>query len=107
MPVTIHLSPATEEKLGRRAAAAGLSLDRYVEQLIARDLEQTDSRRTNGSRAAAAVGAAGSLRSDESLAAFRRQVAESGISGEELLSLLDGLREEVYEEKHGRPGKAP
>ncbi len=107
MPVTIHLSPATEEKLGRRAAEAGLPLDRYVEQLIARDLEETDSRQANGSPAAASVGPTGSLPSDEALAAFRRQVAESGMSDEELLTFFEGLREEVYEEKHGRPGKAP
>ncbi|HJT78646.1 MAG TPA: hypothetical protein VJ739_15695 [Gemmataceae bacterium] len=107
MPVTIHLSPAVEEKLGRRATAAGLSLDRYVERLIARDLEEGDRRQANGSPAAAPVGPASSLPSDESLAAFRRQVAESGMSDEELRTLFEGLREEVYEEKHGRPGKAP
>jgi hypothetical protein len=107
MPVTIHLSPATEEKLGRRAAEAGLSLDRYVEQLIARDLEEGDSGQTNGSPAAASAGSVGSLPSDGSLAAFRRQVAETGMSDEELLTLFEALREEVYEEKHGRPGKTP
>jgi hypothetical protein len=41
--------------------------------------------------------------SDEALAPFRRQVAQSGMSDDELRAFFEELREEVYREKHGDP----
>jgi hypothetical protein len=47
------------------------------------------------------------LPSDDALAPFRKEVADSGMTDDELLNFFEGVREEVYQQKHGRPGKAP
>jgi hypothetical protein len=96
MVVTIHLAPETEEKLRQRAAASGQSLDRYVEQLIEGALAGA-----NGDQPGRM------LPSDKALAPFRQEVAASGMSDEELRTFFEEVREEVYREEHGGPGKAP
>jgi len=39
------------------------------------------------------------------LAPFRRQVEESGMTDDELGDFFEEVREEVWQEKHGRPNK--
>lgn len=98
MPIPITLRPETEKELRKRAAESGLSLNQYLEQLIEGVLSGA-----NGSQAPAPPPA--KLPSDEALAPFRREVAESGMSDDELRAFFEELREEVYREKHGRPSK--
>jgi hypothetical protein len=55
----------------------------YVHRLIERDLRDVD----------------------EALAPFRRQVEKSSISDDELGAFFEEVREEIWQEKHGRPSK--
>src|SRR6516162_5837600 len=86
MTITIRLSDDEQRRLAERAARNGHDLADYIHLLIERDIQQ-----------AAAV--------DEVLAPFRRQVEESGMTDVELGDFFDGVREEVWREKHGRPSK--
>ena len=64
MSITINLTPDEESKLLELAARNGQDVTAYVYRLIERDIKDVD----------------------EALGLFRRQVAESGISDEELCS---------------------
>jgi hypothetical protein len=84
MSITINLTPDEERKLLERAARNGQEVTAYVHRLIQRDIKDVD----------------------EALAPFRRQVARSGISDDELGSFFEEVREEVWQEKHGGPSEA-
>ncbi len=83
MTITLHLGPDEEKKLSDRAARSGQGVTDYVRLLITRDL----------------------LTADEALAPFRRQVEESEMSDEDLESFFEEVRDEVWRERHGRPGR--
>jgi hypothetical protein len=101
MSITISLPPEMEEKLRQRAAERGQTVDGYVRQLVEREVLDAGGPRPGGAPPLPAR-----LPSDEALAPFRKEVAESGMTDDELLEFFEGVREEVYQEKHGRPGKA-
>ena len=86
MTITIRLSDEEQRQLAERAARNGRDVADYVHLLIERD--------TQGSAAV-----------DLALAPFRRQVQESGMTDDELGDFFEGVREEVWQEKHGRPSK--
>ncbi len=102
MSITISLPRETEEKLRQRAAERGQTLDGYVRQLVERDVLGV-----NGTQAPENPPCPAVLRSDKALAAFRKEVADSGMTDAELLEFFEGAREEVYREKHNQPGQAP
>ena len=83
MSIIINLTPDEARKLLERAARNGQDVTAYVHRLIERDIKDVD----------------------EALAPFRHQVAESGISDDKLGSFFEEVREEVWQEKHGRPSK--
>ncbi len=83
MTLNVSLSPLAEARLRQKAEATGQSLDVYAASL----LEQAASARTV----------------DEVLAPFRRQVADSGVSDEELDSFFEGVREKAYQDRRQRP----
>ena len=87
MSITIRLSADEERRLAERAARSGRDLTGYVQLLIERDIQ-------------APVGA------DRALAPFRRQVEESGLSDDDLGDFFEEVRDEVWREKHPRPGDA-
>jgi predicted transcriptional regulator len=84
MTITIDLSPETERKILERAARSGQDVTAYIHRLIERDIQGVD----------------------EALAPFRRQVDESGMSDDELGAFFEGVREEVWQERHGRPSQS-
>jgi hypothetical protein len=86
MTITIRLSDDEQRRLAERAARDGRDLADYVHLLIARDIQEPAS-------------------VDEALAPFRRQVEESGVTDDELGDFFEGVREEVWQEKHGRPSE--
>ena len=86
MTITIRLSDEEQRQLAERAARNGRNLADYVHLLIERDIQ-------------------GSAAVDLALAPFRRQVQESGMTDDELGDFFEGVREEVWQEKHGRPSK--
>jgi hypothetical protein len=86
MTITIQLSDKEQLRLVERAASNGLDVADYVHLLIERDIQES-----------AAV--------DQALAPFRRQVEESGMTDDELGNFFEEVREEVWQEKHGRPSK--
>ena len=77
--MTITISGELEDKLSRRAAARGLALEDYAREVLERDV------------------AIMSLR--ELFAPVREQVAESGLTEEEIDTLLDTARERAYQER--------
>jgi hypothetical protein len=91
MSITNSLPPEMEEKLRQRAAERGQTVDGYVRQLVEREVLGTNDGRTG-----AAPPSAPRLPSDEALAPFRNEVAESGMTDDELLEFFEGLREKVY-----------
>jgi hypothetical protein len=82
MTLTVTLTPETEQKLRERATQTGREITALAEELIERGL-------------------AASPTIDEILAPFRREVAASGITDEELDALFQEAREEVWQKKRG------
>lgn len=102
MNITINLPPASEERLRQCAAQTGQTVEGFVQRVLERVVH-----RANGGRLISTGSAPQStLPSDEALGPFRRQVAESGISDDELLALFEEMREEAYQQKHGHSSKA-
>jgi hypothetical protein len=83
MSLTITLSPAAEAKLRAKAAANGQPLDEYASRV----LEQAATTPTV----------------DEVLAPFRQQVAQSGMTNEELDAFVEAVRETAYRDRQLRP----
>ena len=78
----LRLSQKARQKLVRQAALCGQNLDAYASNLLEHAITQPSA--------------------DELLAPFRKQVAESGLSDEELDALHEGLRNKVWSVKQGR-----
>ena len=85
MSITISLSPDEEKSLRERAARAGQDVTAYIRQIIRREIQDVS----------------------EALAPFRHEVDKSGISDEELRVFFEEVREEVWQEKHGKPNGMP
>ena len=86
MTITVRLSDVEQRQLAERATRNGRDLVDYVHLLIERDIQ-------------------GSAAVDQALAPFRRQVEESGMTDDELGDFFEEVREEIWQEKHGRPSK--
>src|SRR5437667_8435368 len=84
MTVTLELEPEVESLLEKRARAEGCDIKGYVEKLVERDVNRAPT-------------------FDEILAPFRDAVERSGISDEELDTLLAETRREVSRERRERP----
>jgi hypothetical protein len=84
--ITIQLSDEEQLKLAERAARNGRDLADYVHLLIERDVQEPSAL-------------------DQALAPLRRQVEESGMTDDELGDFFEEVREEVWQEKYGRPSK--
>ena len=80
MTITVTLPPETEQKLRERAASAGKDVGAVATELLERAV-------------------AGPRTLDEILAPFRRQFAESGMTDDELVALVEGAREEIWREQ--------
>jgi plasmid stability protein len=78
MSIVVSLTAETEQKLRDRAARSGRAPEALASELIERSL-----------RAEATL--------DDVLAPFRAQVAQSGISDEELTRLFEEARNEVHD----------
>jgi cytochrome P450 len=78
----LRLSQKAREKLVRQAARSGQNLDAYASKLLERAITQPST--------------------DELLAPFRKQVAEAGMSDEELDAFHEHMRDKVWDAKQGR-----
>jgi hypothetical protein len=83
MTVALELEPEVESVLEKRARAEGCDVKAYVEKLVERDVNRAPT-------------------FDEILAPFRDAVERSGISDEDLDTLLTEARREVSREKRER-----
>lgn len=105
MTVTINLPAETERKLQELAAQAGQSIEGFIQHLVEREVRQAD-----GVEPAPSADAEGGsavhpgMTFDEILAPVRAGFAESGLSEEELESLLEEAREEVWQERQRQEG---
>ncbi|CAN5376842.1 hypothetical protein BH20ACI1_BH20ACI1_30650 [soil metagenome] len=79
MTITIDLPSEVEIALQKKAMADGKDVRNYIEDSLRKLALQPSL--------------------DEILAPFRREVAESGISDDELDVLVEEAREEIYQEK--------
>jgi hypothetical protein len=84
MTINIHLSPDLERQLRERAARVGCDVAALAHDLLQRGLSTEPTL-------------------DEILAPFRKDVAASGMSDEELDALFEEVREEVHRERQGAP----
>jgi hypothetical protein len=84
MTITVDLGPEEANKLLERAAQSGQNVTSYVRRLIARDIQGVD----------------------EALAPFRRQVEESGLSDADLGAFFEEVRDEAWQERHGKASEA-
>jgi len=82
MTISISLSPAAEAKLREKAAATGQPLDVYASKVL--------------EHAATAPSV------DEVLESFRRQVAASGMSDDELDAFFEDIRDKAYRDRQGQ-----
>jgi len=82
MDITISIPSDMQDKLRQRAMDSGQDVTEHVEKLIERDLSPP-----------------GSLR--DTYAPVRQQIKESGVSDDELDTLLEDAREEAYQEMGG------
>lgn len=83
MTVILELEPEVESLLEKRAKAEGCDVQGYVKRLIEKDVHRERT-------------------FDEILAPFRSAVEESRISDDELDSLFNEARKEVFKEKRER-----
>jgi len=83
MSFSVTVSPIAEAKLREKAAASGQPLDVYASQVLEH--------------------AATTPSIDEILAPFRKQVAESGMSDQELDTFFEDVRDKAFQERHRRP----
>jgi hypothetical protein len=80
MTIAIRLSPTAEIKLRVLAAQRGQDVAGVAAELLEKQLQAPTA--------------------DDALAAFRQQVAASGLSDEELNAFFQEVREEVWQQKH-------
>ena len=85
MTIMISLNPEQERRLAERAARAGQEIAAYVHQLIDHDIQAEGL--------------------DALLAPVRRNFEQSGMTDEDLAALVEDVREDIWQEKHGRPSK--
>jgi len=83
MDITISIRPEMQEKLRQRATESGQDVEAYVERLIEKELSGPQS-------------------IDELLAPVREQFAQSGMTEEELDTLIEEAREEVWHERQAQ-----
>lgn len=81
-PLTIQLPQDLRQRLAERASAEGQDLAGYVQRVL-----ENETRKPTV---------------DEALAPFRKEVEESGMTEDELEAFFEEVREEVWQEKHGR-----
>lgn len=80
MSITIDLQPDLETQLRKRALETGCDVENYVKSVIERELT-------------------GPLRLRDLYAPVRKQINKSGISEDELDTLLEEAREEAFHER--------
>jgi hypothetical protein len=83
----MSLSPEQERRLAQRAAQAGQEIATYVHHLIDRDLVAENL--------------------DTVLVPVRREFEQSGMTDDDLSTLVEEVREDIWRDKHGRPSKTP
>ncbi len=98
MTVTITLTPETEERLRRRAAESGQTLETFLQQLVERE--------AGGGTAAPETPPPAARTFDDILAPVRKGFAESGMTDEELTALFEEAREEVWQERQRKKGNS-
>ena len=88
MNLTLELPDMVESRLTLRAKQRGMTLPEFAMEVMERLAEDTPE---------AAVESI-----DQILAPFRKQVAESGMSEDELDAFFQEVRQEVWDEQQGK-----
>ena len=82
--LTINITPEARDALQRRAHENGQKIEDLVEQIVNQQALRPSI--------------------DSMLAPVRLQIADSGISKDDLDEFLDGVRDEIWQERHGSGG---
>jgi hypothetical protein len=96
MTLTITLAPETEEKLRRRAADRGQTLEAFLQQLV------EGAAQCDGAGPEQAPSKARTF--DDILAPVRKGFEQSGLSEDELSALFEEAREEAWQERQREKG---
>ncbi len=88
--LTIQLRPETEQKLRERAALTGVTLEKYLHQLIEHAAEESDA---NGAAPGEKPPSGGQQSADAWVASLKAWAA----SHQSLPTLADDSRESIYE----------
>lgn len=83
MTLTFDLPPAVQKQLARRPDSEGKTVEKIATGLFQKSAPEKTM--------------------DEILAPFRKEFAESGMTEEEWDTMIEEARQEVWEEKNGRP----
>jgi plasmid stability protein len=105
MTLSLSLAPETEQKLRQRAAEAGQSVERYIEQLVQRDVLGTNGEQSPTPASSPPVAVPSGRTLEELLTPIREEFERSGMTEEELAGLVEDIREEIWQEKQARKGQ--
>jgi hypothetical protein len=94
MTLTISLPPETERALRERAACAGQTVERYIQQLVEQELGGTSGGPRSPGRSPSSLA--------ETLAPVREEFEQSGLTDEDLATLVEEVREKIWQEKQTR-----
>jgi hypothetical protein len=94
MTITLNLAPETERKIHEHAAASGQTVEGFIRGLLEEAIED------EGIHSAAPSQRSKPL--DETLEPVRREFEESGMTEEELVQFLMGVRDQVRQDKRTR-----
>jgi hypothetical protein len=95
MPITVNLPPETERQLHERATANGQTVERFISDLVLREV-------VAGGGSHSVSSPQRSSRMSEILEPVRREFDESGMSEDELVHFLTEVRDEVRKERGAR-----
>jgi hypothetical protein len=102
MSVTLNFPPETEKRLRERAAQSGQSVERLIQQLVEREVLGLNSGQKVTPTSTEAAASQAGMTLDQILAPVREDFERSGLTDDDLASLVEEVREKIWQEKQTR-----